>query len=76
MREIKPKECIFALPNLGLKLTLLLQDGFLGLGPGKVDSFQNTEGNLAFGFDHVLTLRVFIGKHRQEVLFLLSAVRK
>lgn len=47
-----------------------------GLGPGKVDSFQNTEGNLAFVFDHVLTLRVFIGKHMQEVLFLLSAVRK
>lgn len=27
--EIKPKECILALPNLGLKLALLLQDGFL-----------------------------------------------
>lgn len=47
-----------------------------GLGPGKVDPFQNAEGNLAFVFDLVLTLRVFTGRHRQEVLFLLSTVRK
>lgn len=41
-----------------------------------MDPFQNTEGSLAFVFDHVLTLRVFTGRHRQEVLFLLSAARK
>lgn len=29
LRETKPKECILALPNLGLKPTLLVQDGFL-----------------------------------------------